>query len=98
MNSKWGRRVAVVAVSVIGDMLATLGTLTTAGQHLVMSKVVAVVREQVRRASPLVSRSDREILAGLVEDLERESDRLSPNPSAFTPHAERLSKVLPLVR
>jgi hypothetical protein len=85
-------------VSVIGDMLATLDTLTTAGQHHVMGKVVAVVREQVRRASPLVSWPEREMLAGLVEDLEHESDRRSPDLAVFMPRAEKIIKVLAVAR
>ena len=85
-------------VSVLGDMVATLDTLTTAGQHHVIGKVVAVVRDQVQRAAPLVSRREREILAGLVEEMEHESDRVSPNLSVFTPRAERLIGLLALVR
>lgn|SRR5665213_841596 len=85
-------------VAVIGDMLATLETLTTAGQHHLMGKVVAVVRDQVLRAATLVSRPDRATLARLVEDLERESDRRSPDLSVFTPRAERLIKILAVVR
>ncbi|HEX3902245.1 MAG TPA: hypothetical protein VH853_05290 [Polyangia bacterium] len=85
-------------VAVLGDMLATLDTLTAAGQHHVMSKVLAVVREQVGRMAPMFSGPDRKILAGLVGDLEHESDRRSPDPSIFTPRAERLIKLLALVR
>lgn len=85
-------------VSVLGDMVATLGTLTTAGQHHVIGKVVAVVRDQVRRAAPLVTRREREILAGLVTEMERESDRVSPDLAVFTPRAERLIGLLALVR
>ena len=84
-------------VSVLGDMVATLDTLTTAGQHHVIGKVVAVVRDQVRRAAPLVSRRERDILAGLVEEMEHESDRVSPDLSVFTPRAERLIGLLSLV-
>jgi hypothetical protein len=79
-------------------MVATLDTLTTAGQHHVIGKVVAVVRDQVQRAAPLVSRREREILAGLVQEIEQESDRVSPNLSVFTPRAERLIGLLALVR
>jgi hypothetical protein len=85
-------------VSVLGDMVATLETLTTAGQHHIIGKVVAVVRDQVRRASPLVSRREREMLAGLVEEMARESVRVSPDLSVFTPRAERLIGLLALVR
>lgn len=85
-------------VSVLGDMVATLDTLTTAGQHHVIGKVVAVVRDQVRRAAPLVSRREREMLAGLVEEMARESDRVSPDLAVFTPRAERLIGLLALVR
>ena len=85
-------------VSVLGDMVATLDTLTTAGQHHVIGKVVAVVRDQVQRAAPLVSRREREILAGLVEEMEQASDRVSPDLSVFTPRAERLIELLALVR
>jgi hypothetical protein len=85
-------------VSVLGDMVATLDTLTTAGQHHVIGKVVAVVRDQVQRAAPLVNRREREILAGLVEEMEQESDRVSPDLSVFTPRAERLIELLALVR
>src|SRR5580698_1076653 len=84
-------------VSVLGDMVATLDTLTTAGQQHVIGKVVAVVRDQVQRAAPLVSRREREILAGLVEDMAHESDRVSPDLSVFTPRAERLIELLALV-
>ena len=85
-------------VSVLGDMVATLDTLTTAGQHHVIGKVVAVVRDQVQRAAPLVTRREREILTGLVEEMERQSDRVSPDLSVFTPRAERLFGLLSLVR
>ena len=85
-------------VSVLGDMVATLDTLTTAGQQHVIGKVLAVVRDQVRRAAPLVSRRERDILAGLVEEMEHESDRVSPDLSVFTPRAERLFGLLALVR
>lgn len=85
-------------VSVLGDMVATLDTLTTAGQQHIIGKVVAVVRDQVRRAAPLVSRREREMLAGLVEEMARESDRVSPDLSVFTPRAERLIGLLALVR
>ena len=84
-------------VSVLGDMVATLDTLTTAGQQHVIGKVVAVVRDQVQRAAPLVSRREREILAGLVEEMARQSDRVSPDLSVFTPRAERLIGLLALV-
>lgn len=85
-------------VSVIGGMLATLDTLSAAGQHHVMSKVLAVVREQVRRASPLVSRPKRAALAGLLKYLQRESERRSPDPSVFAPCAERLIEILAIAR
>ena len=84
-------------VSVLGDMVATLDTLTRAGQQHIIGKVVAVVRDQVRRAAPLVSRRERETLAGLVEEMARESDRVSPDLSVFTPRAERLFGLLALV-
>jgi hypothetical protein len=85
-------------VSVLGDMVATLDTLTTAGQQHVIGKVLAVVRDQVQRAAPLVSRREREILAGLVEEMAHESDRMSPDLAVFTPRAERLFGLLSLVR
>ncbi|HTB60747.1 MAG TPA: hypothetical protein VLC06_22910 [Polyangia bacterium] len=84
-------------VSVLGDMVATLDTLTTAGQHHIIGKVLAVVRDQVRRAAPLVSRREREMLAGLVEEMARESGRVSPDLAVFTPRAERLIGLLALV-
>ena len=85
-------------VSVLGDMVATLDTLTTAGQHHVIGKVVAIIRDQVQRAAPLVSRREREILDGLVEEMKQQSDRVSPDLSVFTPRAERLIGLLALVR
>ena len=73
-------------VSVLGDMVATLDTLTAAGQQHVMGKVLAVVRDQVQRAAPMVSRREREILAGLVQEMEHESDRVSPRISRCSRH------------
>jgi len=80
-------------VAVIGEMLASLDSLTHAGRHHTMSKIVAFV--QTRIAAPAASRTaaDRARIAELVERLQREAARPLPAVASFIETVQRLLAV-----
>lgn len=78
-------------------MLPTLNTLTAAGQHNVMSKIVAFTRGQVDRPRPGLSAHNRRMFAELLGHLTHESERLSPDILAFSDWAESLLTLLAAV-
>jgi hypothetical protein len=82
--------------AVIREMLATLETLTTAGQHHVMSKIVGFAREQVRRAAPYASRKNREALDRLIAEIAHESERPLPDSGSFVRGSESALSLLQL--
>ena len=84
--------------SVIPEMLARLDTLTIAGQHHVLGKVITFIEHQVRCASPLVGRRNRATLAGLMERLKQESERLFPDLPSVNRHAGTLMALIAAVQ
>ena len=89
-----GRPPRAWQLTVVREMLATIETLTAAGQQHIMEKIVVVVREQARRAAPFMIRTDQERLSRLLEELGGEADRFSPNHAAFTRRTEALLESL----
>jgi hypothetical protein len=77
-------------LTVIRQMLATLETLTLAGRHHVMNKVLAILSEEVERAVPLAGRRSARVLQEQLELLQHETDRPAPSPSAFAESAKNL--------
>jgi hypothetical protein len=80
--------------SVIREMLGTLETLTTAGQHHDMCKVVAFMTDEIRRVSPQLSRRNQLTLAELAAQLERQTQRRLPDLQAFALGTENLISLL----
>jgi hypothetical protein len=80
--------------SVIPEMLATLDTLTIAGQHHVIDRVLTFIEDQVRCASPLLGRRNRATLAGLMEGLKEESHHLLPDVVRIDQHARTLMALI----
>ena len=85
-------------LSVIPEMLATLGTLTTAGQHHTIGKVVTFIEDQVRHAISRVGRRNQATLAKLMERLKQESERLHPDPASVSRHATILMTLIAAVQ
>ena len=81
-------------LSVIPEMLATLGTLTTAGQHHTIGKVVMFIEDQVRHALCRVGRRNQVALAELMERLKQESERLHPDAASVSRHATALMTLI----
>ena len=75
-------------------MLPTLDTLTAAGQHNVMTKIVTFTREHVDRAHHGLSARNRRMYAELLGHLTHESERLSPDILAFSDWCESLLALL----
>jgi hypothetical protein len=85
-------------LSIIREMLATLDTLTIAGQRHVMEKVVGFVDTKTRALAARMSSRNRVTLLDLLMQLRKESQRLVPDPVPFTRHAENLITLLAAVR
>ena len=81
-------------LTVVGELLASLETLTIAGQRYAMAKIVAVAHDQVARVTPAVSARNRAVLGQLLDDLRREAARLLPDVGAFTRRATTLTALL----
>jgi hypothetical protein len=85
-------------LSVIPEMLATLDTLTAAGQHHILGKVVTFIEDQVRHAIPRVGRRNQATLVELMEHLKRESHRLLPDLARVNQHATTLMTLIAAVQ
>ncbi len=81
-------------LSVIREMLGTLDTVTIAGQHHLMDKVIAFVNGQLRRAPTCLSDRNRATLVDLITQLRGESDHLLPDAARFAQRAENLINLL----
>jgi hypothetical protein len=82
---------------VIPGMLASLDSLSTAGQRYVMAKVVSFIHQHAGRAADCPSLQNQGMFAELVARLTRESDRLMPDARAFACAAESLVALLSVV-
>ncbi|HVY41131.1 MAG TPA: hypothetical protein VHM31_24510 [Polyangia bacterium] len=80
-------------VAVIGEMLASLDSLTHAGRHHVMSKIVTFVQARVGSAPAGRTPPERARIAEMVEHLQREAARPLPAVGSFTESVQRLLAV-----
>ena len=80
-------------VAVIGEMLAGLDSLTNAGRHHVMAKIVAFVQARVGSAPGSRSPTERARIAEMLDRLQREAARPLPVVGAFTESVQRLLAV-----
>jgi hypothetical protein len=72
--------------AVIGEMLASLDTLTNAGRHHVMAKIVGFFQGRVGATHV----ADPARAAEMLERLQREAARPLPVVASFTQEVERL--------
>jgi hypothetical protein len=84
-------------LTVLPEILSTLDTLTTAGQHYVMSKVLAFILDQAGRACRGLSASNQRMFVELIEHLTYESERLSPDTRRFSHRAESMVALLGVI-
>jgi len=83
-----------VPLTVVREMLLMLDSLTIAGQRHLMEKVVRFVQDQLPRLGTSLGRRNLGGIETIVKQLERESDRLVPDVSAFSRGAEALLALL----
>jgi len=81
-------------LATIRQMVATLDTVTIAGQRHLMAKVLAFVGGQVERAIRHAGAGNRGMLLEQLALLKRESDRQLPSVPAFGQRAESLIALL----
>ena len=84
-------------IAVIREMLATFESLTVAGQRHVMEKVVSFVDARARGAAGRMSHRNRVTLSELLTQLQKESQRMMPDPCGFARRAENLIALLDAV-
>jgi hypothetical protein len=81
-------------LAVAREMLATLETLTNAGQRHLMEKIVALIEGHVVATALRARERRRGAALQLSTLLKRESERRSPRAAAFRGYAERLIALL----
>ena len=81
-------------LATIRQMLASLDTLTIAGQRHLMAKVLAFVDGQVQRVIHHAGPRNRGMLLEQLAVLRRESDRQLPSVATFGERAESLLALL----
>ena len=81
-------------LSTIQEMLASLDTLTIAGQQHVMAKVVGFIRARTGEALGRVGRNNQRTAVDLLQHLATESERRLPDVRSFGPPAESLLALL----
>jgi hypothetical protein len=81
-------------LGVVPGMLSSLDTLTAAGQHHVMSKIVTFLQDQATHATHRVSHGNQRAFAELLGHLTCESERLLPDVRAFSRRAEGVVALL----
>lgn len=85
-------QVATPELAIIGEMLASLDSLTHAGRHHLMAKIAAFV--QARAAAPAGRpAADRARVAELIDRVKHEAARPLPVVSSFTEAVQRLLAV-----
>ena len=85
-------QVATPELAIIGEMLASLDSLTLAGRHHLMTKIATFV--QARSAAPAGRPApDRARVAELVERVKREAARPLPFVPSFTEAVQSLLAV-----
>jgi hypothetical protein len=85
-------------LAVAREMLATLETLTDAGQRHQMEKVVTFIEGHLAAAVAGAREHQRAAVLPLLTQLKRESERPSPVVAAFRDDAERLLALLASLR
>ncbi len=88
-------------LSVIPEMLVTLETLTIAGRHHLIGKLVTFlvtfIEELVRCADPRVVGTDEATLSGVMKRLKQESERLVPDVASVSRDARTLMALITAV-
>lgn len=72
---------------IVREMLASIDTLTIAGQRYTMAKIATRIATLI---DDRINRADAAIAATLLQGLTHESERLSPDVQAFATRAETL--------
>ena len=80
-------------LDVIPGMLASMDSLSMAGQRYVMDKVVSFMEQQTDRAQGL-SLPNQHMFAELIAEVRRESERMVPGVPLFIRRAESLLTLL----
>ena len=81
-------------LGVIADLVAELETATVAGQHYVMDKMVALLREEANGSSPSLSQLEQKLALRAIEDLDREQHRRLPDLEKLVTRARAIAHML----
>lgn len=86
-------RLVAAELAVIGEMLASLDSLTHAGRHHVMTKIVGFVQGRIGPTLANRGAAERARIGELVERLKNEAARPLPAVPTFTDAVKRLLAV-----
>ena len=84
-------------LGIVKQMLADLDTATPGGQPYIMGKVLIPLREAAASVERRLPDPQGHAIRSAIEDLARESAKLSPDVHAFALRAQRLAHTLELM-
>lgn len=84
-------------LGIVEELLADLETVTHAGQHYTMTKIVGLLRDEVADSGSRLSELQRRSIKRSLEELEREQDHLLPDRIPFTARAHKITDSLSLL-
>ena len=84
-------------LEIVRQMLVDLETITVAGQHFTMDKVIGLLEREVAAAEMALSELQRRGLRRALADLGREHGRQLPDVDVFVVRARMIADTLSLV-
>ena len=84
-------------LGIVKQMLADLDTATLGGQQYIMGKVLVPLRDAVATVEHRLPDLQGRAIRSDIEELARESERLSPDVHAFALRAQTLAHTLALM-
>ena len=84
-------------LAVVEELLGDLETVTVAGQHFTMDKVVGLLRLEVVAVEDGLSDLQRRAIVRAIEDLGREESRPLPDADRFVSRARMITDTLAVI-
>jgi hypothetical protein len=81
-------------LAVVEELLGDLETVTVAGQHFTMDRVVGLLRLEVVAVEDDLSELQRRAIRRAIEDLGREESRPLPDADTFVSRARMITETL----
>ena len=81
-------------LGIVEQLLTDLDTVTHAGQHYTMGKIVGLLRDETAERRARLSELQSRSIKRSLEDLAREEDHLLPDRETFVARAQAIAELL----